>query len=432
ENSCFLANLRNQDTRSQDEIEEKLYKIVGQLSQKGFKSERYDRVEDFAKEVCIVPVSGTTGEGVPDLLMTLTGLAQRYLEKRLEVSDKIGKGTILEVREFTGLGTTIDVILYDGTINKGDTLIIGGNEMVITKVKALMKPEPLKEMRIERKFKAIDRVSAATGVKISAPGIENVIAGSPVRFVKNEADIEAAKVEIEKEIEEVEIETESEGIIIKSDTLGSLEGMIKALKDLNIPIRKAKVGRVLKADVMESSGMKNPVIFAFHIGILPDALETAKRENVKIFKSDIIYKILEDFDEWEKGKKKVKEASLLDSVTHPGRMSVLRGYVFRQSKPAVFGVEITDGIVKVGYKVKRGDAVVGEIKELQAEGKNVNSAKAGDKVAVSMDGVTIGRQINEGDTLENYVRDKDLSILQQLKPKLTESERRLLEKMEKQ
>lgn len=431
ENVCFLPNLKEQDERTQNEIEDKIYKIIGQLGEKGIKSERYDRVDDFAKEICIVPVSGITGEGIPDLLMLLTGLAQKYLEKRLEVSGEMGKGTILEVREFKGLGTTIDVIVYDGVISRGDTLVIGGKKILVTKVKALLKPEPLKEMRVERIFKSIERVSAASGVKISAPDLANVIAGSPVRFVKNEKDVDKARGDIEKEIEEVEIETENEGIILKADTLGSLEGLIKTLSDLNIPIRKAKVGNVMKADVMESAGMEKPVVFAFHVEILPDAVEAAKKQGVRIFKSNIIYKLIEDYQKWVEEEKKNKEKRLIESVTHPGRVKILPGYVFRQSKPAVFGVEVLGGIIKPGYKLRKKDKVIGEVKELQSEGDNVDEAKIGEKVAVSMDGVTIGRQINEGDTLETAMKERDFEVLGKLKAKLPEDERKLLEEFGK-
>jgi translation initiation factor 5B len=430
EDICFLPNFKEQDERAQNEIEEKIYRIVGELGEKGFRAERYDRVGDFAKEVCIVPVSGVTGEGIPDLLMILTGLAQRYMEERLEVTSGMGKGTILEVREFKGLGTTIDVILYDGVINKGDTLVVGGKEIFTTKVKALLKPEPLKEMRVEKMFRPVDHVSAATGVKISSPNLENVIAGSPVRFVTNGKDVERARKDIEKEIEEVEIETENEGLILKADTLGSLEGLIKALRDLKIPIRKAKVGNVLKADVMESAGMEKPVVFAFHVDVLPDASEAAKKQGVKIFKSDIIYKLIEDHQNWEVEEKKSRETRLLESVTHPGRVKILPGYVFRQSKPAIFGVEVLGGIVKPGYKLRKKGKVIGEVKELQMEGENIEKAKAGEKVAVSIDGVTIGRQINEGDTLETVMKERDFEVLNRLKAKLPEDERKLMEEFE--
>ena len=427
ENACFLSNFATQDARAQDELEEKLYRIVGQLGERGIKSERYDRVEDFAKAVCIVPVSSVTGEGVPDLLMALTGLAQRYLEKRLEVSEGMGKGTILEVREYRGMGTTIDVILYDGVISRGDVMIIGGRETIVTRVKAMLKPEPLKEMRVERVFQPIEKAAAAAGIKISAPDLTDVIAGSPVRFVSSEKGVEEAKKDVEKEIEEVEIETENEGVILKADTLGSLDGLIKVMKDLGIPIRKAKVGNVLKADVMESSNMKKPVIFAFNVEVLPDAEECSKKVGTKIFRSNIIYRLIEDHQKWESDMKKNAEVMMLESVTHPGRIRIMQGYVFRQSKPAIFGVEVVAGLIKPGYKLRKGDRIIGEIRELQAEGDNVDRAKIGENVAVSMDGVTIGRQINEGDTLDTVLYDRDFEILEKMKHKLPEDERRLLE-----
>ncbi len=427
ENGCFLKGYASQDARAQDELEEKIYRIVGQLAERGIKSERYDRVGDFAKAVCIVPVSSTTGEGIPDLLMVLTGLAQRYLEKRLEVSEGMGKGTILEVREYRGMGTTIDVILYDGVISRGDTMIIGGRSTMVTKVKALLKPEPLKEMRVERVFQPIDSASAACGVKISAPDLADAVAGSPVRFVSSEKRIEEAKKDIEKEIEEVEIETENDGAILKADTLGSLEGLIKVMQDMAVPIRKAKVGSVLKADVMESSNMKKPVIFAFNVDVLPDAEECSKKLGAKIFRSNIIYRLVEEYKKWESDMKKNADAMMLDSVTHPGRIRVMQGYVFRQSKPAIFGVEVVAGVIRPGYKLRKGDKLVGEIKELQAEGENVDRAKIGENVAVSMDGVTIGRQISEGDELETVLYERDFEILERLKQKLPEDEKRLLD-----
>lgn len=429
-NACFLPCYSTQDNRVQDELEEKLYRIVGQLGERGIRSERYDRVEDFSKQVCIVPVSSATGEGVPDLLVLLAGLAQKYLEKRLEVSEGMGKGTILEVREYRGLGTTIDVILYDGTISRGDIMVIGGGGILVTKVKALLKPEPLKEMRVERVFRPVESASAAAGVKISATDIAGVIAGSPVRFAKTEKDREEAIKDIEKEVEEVEIETENQGAIIKADTLGSLEGLIKVLGEMNIAIRKAKVGNVVRNEVMEVSSMKTPIIFAFNVEILPDAEETAKKMGVTIFRSNIIYRLVEDYQKWEAELKKSTEAKLIESVTHPGQVKILRGYVFRQSKPAIFGVEVVAGVIKTGYKLKKDGKIIGEVKELQAEGENVGEAKAGERIAVSMDGVTIGRQINEGDTLENALFERDIEILKRIRHKLTEDEIRLLDEIE--
>ncbi|MFH1445229.1 MAG: translation initiation factor IF-2 [Nanoarchaeota archaeon] len=422
----FVTSFSQQPKRSQDEFEEKLYRIVGKLGQMGFNSERYDRVDDYTKKISIVPVSATTGEGIPEILMLLTGISQRFLKDRLEVEKGEGKGTVLEVKEFKGLGTTIDVIVYDGEIKKGDTLVIGGEETIKTKVKALLKPKALKDIRIEKDFDSVDYVIAADGVKIAAPGLERVIAGSPLRAVRSEKSTTKAQEQVENEMDEVEIETDNDGVILKADTLGSLEALIKTFKGI-VHVRKANVGTVSKSDVMEMRAQEDPVIFAFSVKVSPDIIKLAKDNCVALFHSDVIYRLVENHDKWKKDESCRCQEKILDTVTHPGRIRVLPGYVFRQKKPAVFGVEVVKGTVKPGYRLHKKGKVVGEIKELQKEGNNVKMIKTGDKAAVSMDDVTIGKQVLEGDILDNFIMDYHRKELGKVKARLTKEERELLE-----
>jgi translation initiation factor 5B len=323
--------------------------------------------------------------------MVLSGITQKYMEKGLHVKPGEGKGAVLEVKEFRGLGTTIDVILYDGELRRGDWIVIGGEKTVKTKVKALLEPEPLKELRIEKSFKQLDSVSAAAGVKIAASGLEEVVAGSPLRAVRNEKDVEKAAEEVREEVEEVEIETENEGALLKADTLGSLEALIKSLKERGIPIRKAVVGDLAKSDIMEMRALPEPVIFAFNVKVSQDVLKLAEDNRIKVFRSDIIYRLIEDHGGWKREQRKLSEEEILEIVTRPGKIKVLPGYVFRQKNPAVFGVEVLKGIIKPRYRLKKGDKVVGEIKEIQVEGENVPEVKAGEKAAVSMQNVTVGK-----------------------------------------
>ncbi|HLD41447.1 MAG TPA: translation initiation factor IF-2, partial [archaeon] len=205
---CFIKTIKEQQDRVVEDLETKIYTIIGQLAEKGYDSERYDRVGNFGKQICIVPTSGVTGEGIADLIVVLSGLAEKFLKDSIKFEEGEGKGTVLEVKEHKGLGLTIDAIIYNGEVNKGDILVIGGKEIIETKIKALLKPEPLKELRAEKKFQYVDSVVAASGIKISAPGLEKVVAGSPLRTVKNEKDVEKVKQEIVEEVEEVEIHTE--------------------------------------------------------------------------------------------------------------------------------------------------------------------------------------------------------------------------------
>jgi translation initiation factor 5B len=430
EGLCLFDSFGNQPDRVQEEFEKKLYNLVGQLGQKGFQAERYDRISDFSQQIAIVPVSGTTGEGIPDLLVTIGGISERFLKDRLKVTPGRGRGTILEVKEFKGLGLTLDVILYDGEMKKSDHLVIGGESITTTRIKALLEPKPLKELRSEKDFDSIDSVSAAAGVKISAPGLEGVIAGSPVRSVSSERDIDEAKKEVEREVSEVEIETYNQGAVLKADTLGSLEALIKTMKEHGIPIRKAHVGTVNKSDIMEIRTIQDPLIFAFGVKISDDVEKAAKDNNIALFKSNVIYKLVEDYDQWKKDRQKREEESLLDSVTRPGRIKVLPGYIFRQSKPAVFGVEVLKGIVKPKYRMTKDKEVVGEIREIQLKGESVKEAEQGDKVAISMDKVVIGKDILEGDVLDTFISDRDKEKLKKIKPKLRGDEKELLEEWE--
>jgi translation initiation factor 5B len=223
-----------------------------------FQAERFDRVSDYAKELAIVPVSAMTGDGIPELLMVIVGLAQKFLEKGLDIdTDGPAKGVILEVKESKGLGTTLDVILFDGTLKKNDTVVIGGLEKpIVAKVRALLEPAPLAEMMEKKtKFVQIPEAVAATGVKISAPGIDAAVAGMPIRSCKPE-EVEQVGKEIQEQVEEVVVETDQGGLILKADTLGSLEAMITMLRQKNFPIRRATIGDVSKKDILLAQSNK--------------------------------------------------------------------------------------------------------------------------------------------------------------------------------
>ncbi|MFH0929236.1 MAG: translation initiation factor IF-2 [Candidatus Aenigmatarchaeota archaeon] len=419
EGSCFFESYQKQPDWVKERFEEKFYRLVGQLSERGFQSERYDRVDDFKKTVSIVPCSGVTGEGIPELLMFLAGLAQSFLKDELEVSQGVGRGSILEVKELRGLGTTLDVILYDGEINKGDWMIIGGREPVVTKIKTLMKPRPMKEIRVEKQFENITHASAASGVKISAPGLDNIIAGSPVAFVSDESQIDEIKKELQSGIEDIEFEKPIDGIMLKADNLGSLEALI-GMFEKKVPVNKASIGSVLKKDVITADAVSNPlmkVIIAFNSHVDESVLSYANDNNIKIIKSNIIYKLMDEYEEFvEETKERIKQEKL-KTITLPAKIKLIPGHVFRANNPAIVGVEVLAGKIKAGYKLQKDGKEIGFIKTIQSESKTLEEAKLGDKVALSIDGPTVGRHIREGDELATLITKKDLKVLEELNMK---------------
>ncbi len=415
----FLETIRKQDPRVQQHLEQLLYRLIGQFYELGFQADRFDRIRDFRRTVAIVPVSARTGEGVPELLALLTGLVQQFMKKKLVTGNEPAKGVILEVKEEPGLGTTIDVIIYDGILRRGDTIVLGGKRgVIVTRVRALLMPRPLQDMRAhEGKFRQVEMVTAATGVKISAPGLEEALAGSPVYAVFDESMLEEVKKRVTEELEEIRIHTDNIGVVAKADTLGTLEALVAALKRENIPVRLADVGPVSKNDVLEAavSRKKRPeygVIIAFNVKTLPEAAELARREGVKIFSHSVIYKLMEDYVGWLKKLKEEERQRELAQLIRPGKIRILPGYVFRRSNPAIVGIEVLGGVIKPGYPLMRSDgARIGVIQQIRDKDHVLQEARVGQAVAISIRGrVMVGRQIDEGDILYTDIPKEHVKV----------------------
>lgn len=408
----IIENINKQSEDVKKQLDTKLYELVGKLSELGFNSERFDRVEDYTKQIAIVPVSAKTREGIPGLLMMLIGLAQKFLESKLEV-EKVGKGVVLEVKEEKGLGGVLDVILYDGSLKLGDVIVIGGLEKpIVTKVRVLIEE------------KNVDEVHAAAGVRIVASDIENVVGGMPL-VVGNE-NLEKAKEEVQKEVGEVLIETDEDGVVVKADTLGSLEALVGLLKEKDVKIKRAAIGNLTKKDFAEAASSKDPLlkaILGFNVGF-------EKKADIKVVVHDVIYKIIDDYEEWKEKQSKSLEAKELERVVRPYKIQSMKGYVFRQSGPAVFGVNVLSGVLKNNTPLMRLDGVnVGKVKSIQLDKENVSEAKKNEEVAISVPGVTMGRQISENDILLSDIPEADFVKLKGLKKYLNGDEIEILKKV---
>ena len=426
--STFLIqNIASQSETIQKHLDTKLYELVGKLSELSLNAERFDRIEDYAKQIAIVPTSAKTGEGIPELLMVLTGLAQKFMEKSLKINvEGNARGTVLEVKKDKGIGKTLDVIIYDGNIKQNNAIVVGTlDEPISTRVKALFEPATLADMRDKKtKFVRVKKVSAASGIKILAPDIEEVVAGMPL-ISCNANEIESIKKEIKKEVQEVLIETDTAGIVIKADSLGSLEALIKLLKEKNIPVKKASIGNISKKDISDASvSYKNDPLHSAILGFNVDLTPGVKiPQNVKVLTNNVIYKLIEDFEEWQENEKKSLEGKEIEFLVRPCKIEIMRGYVFRQSNPAVVGVNVLEGKIKVDTPLMKEDGKrITEIKSIQKDQESMNEAEKNQQVAVSLPKVTVGRQINEGDIIYSAVPEEDFRKLKQFKKYLSQEE----------
>ncbi len=432
ENYPFSHAFLKQKPEVRQRVEHSVYELVGRLHELGFSSERYDRVKEFERQVAIVPVSALTGEGIPELLMLLTGLAQKFLGRKLDINtEKPGKGTVLEVKEETGLGTTLDVIVYEGRFRRGDTIVVAGRQGVVTtRVRSLLKPKPLDEIRDPRhRFEQVQEVHASAGVKITAPKLESVIAGSPVMVAE---DVERAVEELRSEIESIRIDTQKLGVVLKADTLGSLEALAGMLSRRGVPIRLADVGDVSRRDVLEAEAVReeNPelgVVLGFNVRVRKDAEARAQERGVPVILERVIYRLIEEYEmhvEMERARVRAQE---FDKLTRPAKVQVIQ--VFRVSKPAIVGVEVLAGTLRPRVRLmKESGKSVGTVRGIKERDENLREATKGMQVGVSIEGGVVGRNIEMGDVLLVDMPEADAKLIsQKYREFLSEDESEALE-----
>ena len=423
--------IKSQSTSVQTIIDEQIYNVVGALSILGYQSEAFYRVQNFSKEISIVPVSARTGVGIPELLGVLVGLTQQYLKKKLEQEEKSTRGIILEVNDEVGLGPTANMILIDGFLKKEDNLIVAKRDSVIvTKPKALLLPKPLDEMRDPRdKFKPINEVQAAAGIKIASPDLDGVLPGSTVYATSDSAETEEFKELLESEMKSVFIDTETTGLILKCDTIGSLEALTEMLRRKQIPISKADIGPVTRRDVMEAKAIKAKdrhlgVILSFNVKVFDDAEVESEESHIRIFEDKIIYSLIDNYSLWVDQDSADVDSAIFNEITPIAKFTFLKGYTFRNNNPAVFGIRVDAGVLrqKISFMNKSGKKI-GIIHQLQNDGKTVRLVKTGEEVACSVQNVTIGRQVAEEDVFYSLpTPDEAKNILKKYMHKLNSDE----------
>jgi len=435
-------DVKKQDTSVQTLLDEKIYNVVGMLSRLGYPSEAFWRVKDFTKEVAIVPVSARTGVGMAELLAVLVGLTQQYMGKKLERHTKdAARGIVLESNEETGLGPSANIILLDGILHQGDSIVVGKRDgAVSTRIKALLLPKPLDEMRDPRdKFKQVNEVVAAAGLKITSPDLEGVLAGSPVYVYNNsqrnsKEELDRLKLLIESEVKNAIVSnTQTSGVVLKCDTIGSLEAILDLLKKANVAIRMADIGNITRRDVVEAAAVKENdrylgVLLGFSVKVLEDAQKEAQDRGVKIFNEQIIYNLVRSYTDWVTYQREHEELILFNELPPICKFQFLKGFIFRRNDPAVFGAEIQVGRLRQKVHVINEEGrKVGTIHQIQESGKAIEEATAGMQVAVSVKEPTIGRQINEGDIFYTDLNSRQAKqLLERFNHRLNDSEKEVL------
>ncbi len=414
-------NMENQAKHVYEEFQQQVYQLIASLQNHGFDSSLFWNIEDFTKKIALVPTSAETKEGLPELLMVLCGLSQKYLTDQLKLGKK-ARGVIFEIKKEKAMNY-IEAILHNGKLNKNDEIAIATfDKPVVSKIRVLEEIQPLSS-----KFKPSKQVKAATGIRLQLTETQEILPGMPFQTFENLKEVEK---ELKKQIKEV-VKTDDKGITVKADSLGSLEALLTLLKQNNIKIAKAGIGKIGKSDIIaaKTSKEKEPTygcVLGFNVSLDE---EVKSEKNVKVFTDKIVYKLIENLEKWQEQVRKEVEREKLNKLANIFKLKILSEYVFRDRNPAIFGVEVKAGTLKPNSNViDENDEEIGRIKAVQKENENVDEAKEGE-AAISIPGIMFSRQLKNSSYLYPDISEKQYREFKKNKNLLTREEKGVLKEI---
>eukprot|EP00299_Pterocystis_sp_00344_P016828 c8442_g1_i1.p1 GENE.c8442_g1_i1~~c8442_g1_i1.p1 ORF type:complete len:1152 (-),score=401.33 c8442_g1_i1:68-3523(-) len=407
------------------------------FNEQGLNAQVYFKNKDLKKTISMVPTSAISGEGIPDMLLLLMQLTQTFMTSRLMYLSETLQCTVLEVKVVDGLGTTIDVILANGTLREGDTIILNGlNGAIVTTIRALLTPEPMKELRVKTPYLHHKELHAAIGCKISAQNLESAIAGSELIVVREGDDIEELKDRIEGDFDDIVnkyLTKGSAGVFVQASTLGSLEALLEFLKTSEIPVSGINIGPVHKKDVVRASVMlehdpRFACILAFDVEVVREAREMAEHLGVKIFTADIIYHLFDQFTAYMADLKAKEKEKAEQEVIFPCVLKIVPQCMFNKKDPIIMGVDVLEGILKLGTPIvvkhpghKPGDELVelGKVTGIERDKKPVDVAKKGTTAAIKIQSkmntqqYTYGRHFDDNDFYISKLTRRSIDVLKE-------------------
>lgn len=433
--NSFRDSLAQQQRHVQREFEDRVAKTIVAFAEEGLNACLYYENKNLGRNVSLVPTSAITGEGVPDMIMLLVNLTQQRMNDRLMYLSEL-ECTVLEVKVIEGLGTTIDVVLSNGILREGDKIVVCGlNGPIVTQVRALLTPQPLRELRIKSQYVHHKEVKAALGVKISAPDLEKAIAGSRLLVVGPDDDEDDLKEEVMSDLTSLlnSIDKSGRGVCVQSSTLGALEALLDFLKSSKIPVSGINIGPVYKRDVMRAGTMLEKArelacILCFDVPVDKEAERLAEEMGIKLFKADIIYHLFDAFKAYNEEILEAKRKDAAPSAVWPCRLKTIAAFCKRD--PIILGVDILDGTLRVGTPlavVKVDPATgaktiidLGKITSLEINHKTYDTVKksqAGGGVAVKIEHAVyqtakmFGRHFDEKDELLSHITRQSIDVL---------------------
>ncbi|XP_002732156.2 eukaryotic translation initiation factor 5B-like [Saccoglossus kowalevskii] len=386
--------IKKQKPNTKLEFDERVQQAITEFAEQGLNAALFYENKDPRTYISFVPTSAHTGDGMGNLMALITEFSQTLLAKRLAYSDEL-QCTVLEVKSLPGLGTTIDVVLVNGKLRESDTIIVAGQEgPIVSQVRGLLMPEPLKELRVKNPYNKFKEIKAAQGVKILAKDLEKAVAGTQLLVAVQQDEIEICKEEVEAALEDTlkSFKLSDRGVLVQASTLGSLEALLEFLRTSKIPYAGINIGPVHKRDIMKAMVMlehdtQYAVLLAFDVKVEREAQEMAEKEGVRIFQADIIYHLFDSFMRYRDELKQKKREEFKHVAVFPCKIRILPQFIFNSRDPIVVGVVIEAGIVKEGTPVcvpSKEFLDVGIVTGVEMNHKQLESARKGQEVCIKI------------------------------------------------
>ncbi|XP_032412051.1 eukaryotic translation initiation factor 5B isoform X1 [Xiphophorus hellerii] len=390
-----VATLKKQKKNTKDEFDERTKAIIVEFAQQSLNAALFFENKDPRTFVSLVPTSAHSGDGMGNLIALLVELTQSMLARRLAHCDEL-RAQVMEVKALPGMGTTIDVILINGRLREGETIIVPGVEgPIVTQIRGLLLPPPLKELRVKSQYEKHKEVSTAQGVKILGKDLEKTLAGLPLLVAHRDDEVPVLKDELVKELKQTlsSIKLEEKGVYVQASTLGSLEALLEFLRTSKVPYAGINIGPVHKKDVMKASTMlehdlQYAVILAFDVKVERESQEMADSLGVRIFSAEIIYHLFDAFTKYREDYKKSKQEEFKHIAVFPVKLRVLPQFIFNSRDPIVMGVSVEAGLLKQGTPLcvpSKGFVEIGVVTSIEMNHKSVDTAKKGQEICVKIE-----------------------------------------------
>ncbi|KAI1729137.1 elongation factor tu GTP binding domain-containing protein [Ditylenchus destructor] len=420
-------HLKAQPQNTQMEFKERFNKIVGEFAEQGLNVALSNKNNDFDEYISVVPTSAFLGDGIGNLMAHIVEQCQNRLRNNLVFCEELDC-TVMEVRSLPGLGTTIDVILVNGTLHTNDAIVLTGIDgAIITTIRDLLMPQPLKEIRVKNDYDHYKEIRGSQGVKVLAKNLEKAVAGLPIFVAHSPDELDVLKEDAEEQLHKAltSIKKKAEGVYVQASTLGSLEALLEFLKTQKIPYSNVNIGPVHKKDVQKAAAMlvhnaEFACILAFDVPVDREVQLFADREGVRIFKADIIYHLEDSFLKYREELRLKRRKDHEHLAIFPCKLRVLPQHVFNARNPIVCGVSVEAGHLKKGTpisaKTKDECIFLGTVMTIEKNHEQVDFAKAGDEVCVKIENTTgdaprlYGRHFTHEDPLISRLTRESIDV----------------------